>query len=486
MANVLQGMTVSRWSGWPLKRLFFAITTTVLVFLTLVLVLGIRQYLLYDQCQQAVTDADRLLFQFTSIKDHLNESLILGEDINLHTLNGELQHLEKEVEGLKGNVLVPERLKGPLPSRVDLVGMEVRLRAIQEQRRHRTRETAELVRTLNGVNISLQQFRFLLSDHTQTVLVGLHRIIVGTMGLIVVLSCTLLYLLNRHLAAPIITLCQLTASSAQGESDQSLCSMEVLVARLRRLLEGKDPLHLQGEDSGFANPVRMQQESIRYRHAVTGSISTELASELTNCLNGIINYTQTLIDIGQQGGNRQREADLCQSLVKEEKKTADLVAALQRIGQWQSARSGSSIALAIIFRMVALFIEKTLCAEAIVLNLPTDCRHAITVPAGDLWLVLLTLLQQGRRALSREATGVRGEKWLRVQCLEHPDNGNRRLHLVLTSSVAAWHDDRSDSVWPSSAFCTHLLRMHDASLTIEATSQGDHFILDLPCHIINA
>ncbi|MCU0600878.1 MAG: hypothetical protein MUE70_16645, partial [Desulfobacterales bacterium] len=84
-----------------------AITTAVLVFLTLVLVLGIRQYLLYDQCQQAVTDADRLLFQFTSIKDHLNESLILGEDINLHTLNGELQHLEKEVEGLKGNILVP-------------------------------------------------------------------------------------------------------------------------------------------------------------------------------------------------------------------------------------------------------------------------------------------------------------------------------------------------------------------------------------------
>lgn len=482
MAIEQEGMTVGRWSRWPLKRLFFAITTTVLVFLTLVLLLGVRQYLLYNQCQQAVTDADRLLFQFTAIKDHLNESLILGEEINLHTLNGELQHLEKEVEGLKGNILVPERLKGPLPTRVDLVGMEVRLRAIQEQRHERTKEAADLVRILNSTNISLQQFRFLLSDHTQTVLVGLHKIIVGTMGLIVVLSCTLLYLLNRHLAAPILTLCRLTASKEQGENNHGHCSMAELVARLRRLLEENGPIAPQGEDSGFANPVRLQQEALRYRHGITGRIGSELASELTNCLNGIMNYTQTLIDIGEQGGNQQREAALYQSLVKEEKKTADLVAALQRISQWQSARSGSSIALTAIFRMVALFLEKPLCTESIVLNLPTDCQHAITVPAGDLWLVLLTLLQQGRRALNRKATGTPAEKWLSVQCREQPE-ANRRISLVLTNSVAAWHDDRFDSVWPSSAFCTHLLQMHHASLAIEATSQGERVLIDLPCHI---
>ena len=197
-----QGPTVSRWSHWPLNRLFAAITTTVLVFLALVLVLGVRQYLLYHQCRDAVTSSDRLLFQFTAIKEHLNESLLAGKDINLRAFNGELQHLEKEVEGLTGNILVPEGLKGSLPTRVDLVGLEVQLRAIQEQRQEKTKETAELVRSLNNTNIGLQQFRFSLSDHNQTILLGLHRIIVGALGLIVVLSCTLLYLLNRHLATP--------------------------------------------------------------------------------------------------------------------------------------------------------------------------------------------------------------------------------------------------------------------------------------------
>ena len=118
VAAMQEDMKKNRWLQWPLKRMFFAVTTAVLVFLTLVILLGIRQYLLYDQCQQAVTDADRLLFQFTGIKDHLNESLVLEKEINLQTLSGELLHLEKETEQLKNNILVPETLKSTLPTRV--------------------------------------------------------------------------------------------------------------------------------------------------------------------------------------------------------------------------------------------------------------------------------------------------------------------------------------------------------------------------------
>ena len=67
------------WIGLPLNRLFAAITAVVLACLLLVIALGVRQYLLYHRCQQAVAASDRLLFQFTAIKGHLNESLVLGE-----------------------------------------------------------------------------------------------------------------------------------------------------------------------------------------------------------------------------------------------------------------------------------------------------------------------------------------------------------------------------------------------------------------------
>jgi hypothetical protein len=367
-----------------------------------------------------------------------------------------------------------------LPTRVDLVGMEVQLRAIQEQRQEKTKETAELVRSLNNTNIGLQQFRFSLSDHNQTILLGLHRIIVGALGLIVVLSCTLLYLLNRHLATPMLNLCRLTETEGESKEGGELeCSLETLTRRINGLLAGTGELQKGTGTVDLTDPGQLQREALRYRYAVTGCIGAELASELTNRINGVINYTQTLIDIDELGDNRHQAAGLYHSLIQEEKKTAELVAALQRISQWQPARGGSSISLASLFRMLTLVLDKPLRAESIVLSLPIDCRHEVTVAAGDLWLVLLTLLQQGRRALSREAAGAQTEKRLSMECRVHTGEP-RRLSLVLTNSAAAFDDDSAGSVWPSQTFCTHLLQMHQATLAIEATPDGERLLIDLP------
>ena len=469
------------WNSWPLKRLFLAITALVLLFLATVLALGIRQFLLYRQCNEAVEAGDRLLFQFTALKDHLNHSLILGEEVDLHSLDVDLQQMEKEAQGLAGNILVPEGMKAHLPSRVDLVGLEVRLRAIQGQRQEKIRETGELVRTLGSLNTGLQQFRFALGDHTQSILLGLHKIIVGALGMIVVLTCVLLYLVNTNLAAPILTLCRLTGERREGEANgDSRCSMDILTQRISRLLKENVVSRGAGGEPDSADSGWMEQEAIRYRYAITGCIGQELANELTNRINGIINYTQTLIDIGEKNGLCQQAAGLSRSLSQEATKTASLIAALQRAGQWQAARGPSSIALSTLFETVALLLDKPLRAESIILRLPTGCRGQVTVAAGDLWLVLLTLLEQGRRALNREVSKSQPEKWLSAECqvlAEVP----HRIRLVLTNSVAAWEDGHSGPVWPTRAFCAHLLQLYQASIHLETITLGKRILIDLPC-----
>ena len=470
------------WAHQPLNRIFFGITATVLVFLTLVLALGVRQYLLYHQCQQAVATGDHLLFKFTAIKDHLNESLILGQDINLQAFNGELQNLEKETESLTGNILVPEGLKAALPSRLDLVGLEVRLRSIQDQRVDKTKETAELAHSLNGININLQQFRFHLTDYTQTILLGLHKIIVGALGLIVSLTCTLLFLLNRHLAAPILNLCRLTAPLAgEGEGNGPECSLHTLIGRITCHLAGADDQKGSLDKVDLSDPDTLQREASRYRYAVTGCIGSDLASKLTNSINGVINYTQALVDIEQEGGGQPQAAHLYQELVKEVQKAADLVALLQRVGQWQSA-SASSVSLKMLFQMLALVLDKPLRADSIVLNLPVNCPHEVEMTAGDLWLVLLTLVHQGRQALNRAFPDKLTEKWLRLECNALPGD-DRRLTLTLTNSAAAWdNEDSIKSIWPNRTFCTQLLHRHQVELTALEHSGGTRLILDLPCH----
>lgn len=468
------------WAVLPLKRLFTAITVVVLAFLLIVIALGARQYLLYHRCQQAVAASDRLLFQFTSIKGHLNESLILGEEVNLRTLNSELQQLEKEVEGLHRNHLVPEGLKPSLLSRVDLVNLEVRLRAVQERREEKVEEAAELVRALNTTNIGLQQFRLHLSDYTQDILLGLHKIIVGALGLIVALTCSLLFLLNQHLAVPMLRLCELAGRDGEGEEGSQVCSLQELTERVTTLLARGDTASNK-EVVSPAGPEGIKRRAVCFRYAAAGSIGSEMINEINNIINGVINYTQTLIDLdAREEAGPQRES-LYQSLLKEEKKIVDLSAAMLRLGQGPSTGQGYS--LSSLFRTLSLILDKPLRAESIVLVVPTECHGETTVPGGDLWLVLLTLVQQGRRALKRVLPGRQEEKLLRIECTTNEGKAGR-FTLTLVNSAACWDEESGAAApaWPSLAFCEELLQVHGASLSTFAAVKGSRLQVELPAH----
>nr|WP_321466064.1 hypothetical protein [uncultured Desulfobulbus sp.] len=457
------------WHNWPLQRIFQTITGLVLVFFTVVLILGVRQYLLYNQCRQAVAASDRLLFQFTTIKDHLNESLVKGQEINLRNLSDELQLLDKEVNHLSSDILVPEGLKPTLPSRVDLIGLEVQLRSIQEQSEGKDRETVSLVRALSGINLGLQQFRFGLGDHTQRILLGLHKIIAGALGLIVVLSCTLLYLLNQSLTAPLLALCRVSGLE-QGER----CSIAALATQIT---------HLQEQASApSATPATIEPEALplkahRFRSTALGVVGTELASELTNRLNGILNYTQTLLDVEGKEQGPQLRGDILPLLLHEEKKAAELVSIVQRIGHWQPVRP-SSLSLERLFSQLTLLLEKILRAESISLELPTDNRFEALVPAGDLWLVMLTLINQGRHALQQNRADANTAKLISIS-VELTDQQDR-IRLWLSNSSGTWLEG-DNTLWPDRPFCTQLLQQHQATLQEHPKGAQIRLSLEIPC-----
>jgi hypothetical protein len=193
----------------------------------------------------------------------------------------------------------------------------------------------------------------------------------------------------------------------------------------------------------------------------------------------VINYTQTLIDLDARGDSGARSEPLYQSLLKEEKKIVDLSAAMQRLGQGPSSRQGSS--LSSLFKTLSLILDKPLRAESIVLVLPAECQGEVSVPGGDLWLVLLTLVQQGRRALKRVLPGRQQEKSLRIDCTPDETKGGR-VTLTLVNSAACWDEESGAAApaWPTQPFCVELLRLHGACLTTVATAEGTRLQLELP------
>ncbi len=115
------------------------------------------------------------------------------------------------------------------------------------------------------------------------------------------------------------------------------------------------------------------------------------------------------------------------------------------------------------------------------LVVPAECRWEVAVPGGDLWLVLFTLVQQGRRALKRALPDRQQEKVLRIDCA--PDDANEgRVTLTLANTAGSWDEESGEMApaWPSQPFCTDLLRLHDAILTTVATAEGNRLQLTLP------
>ena len=85
-------------------------------------------------------------------------------------------------------------------------------------------------------------------------------------------------------------------------------------------------------------------------------MGVELASELTNRLNGILNYTQSVIDVEGKEQGPQLRGDILPLLMHEEKKAAELVGIVQQVGHWQAGRP-SSISLQRMFTQLSLLLE---------------------------------------------------------------------------------------------------------------------------------
>ncbi|NLZ16877.1 MAG: hypothetical protein GX087_03980 [Desulfobulbaceae bacterium] len=469
------------WANWPLNRYFNLIAIIVLLCLALVLALAARQFFLYQQCQKAVIAADRLLFAYTAFKGHLNESLLLSQPVDFMPVNDELLYMGAQVKALTAHELVPAELRSSLPTRAELVALEVQLRTVSESSQD-SRERTSLIRMLNGLNVELQQFRFHLSDYTQGILLGLHKTIVGALGLIVLLSCTLLYLLNRYLALPILQLCRLAAPQ-EHEDAEKICSFFTLKSRVSTIAAQLAALPTAAASENQQQGDTVAASACLYRYASSGFLSVDLASEQINHINGIMNYTQTLMDVGKRQGMAGEKQKLVQALHREEKKATDLLAAVQKLGQWQGSQAGQ-VSMQAVFSLLRKILAQPLRVESIRLDLPEECLVESRVARGDLWLVILSVLQLGRFNLNQHPSLPQhlSEKVLSL-AVHLLDRDAQRLVLHCLNSSGMWSHSPAANVFPPLSFCAELLAVHGAGLSRQETGSGEIIVLDLPCRI---
>jgi len=191
-----------------LGKIFLTILSVILILLLLVAALGVKQYFLYRHCEQIVLQSNKLLFNFTSLKEHISNTLLAEKKIEIGPLQRELQDLDKDLKLIIDDILIPEDLKLSFISQIDLLNLVVQLRTLQEEPLLKVKHINQLSETLRVISGRLQKFDTLLGAHTRSLLFGLHRVVAGTLALVLVIVVTILLLLYRYIASPITTLCR--------------------------------------------------------------------------------------------------------------------------------------------------------------------------------------------------------------------------------------------------------------------------------------
>ncbi|NOQ46970.1 MAG: hypothetical protein GQ559_09930, partial [Desulfobulbaceae bacterium] len=218
-----------------LRKLFPIITVIVVLLLAVIMALGIKQYLRYYHCEEMLTSSNQIIFQFTSIKEHINDSLVAGKTINMQKVGQEILGFDEDLKSIIDDILIPEEFKISFITQVDLMNLVVQLRAITDQAAPLSSEQfCQLTTSLRSISNRLLAFHNLLADYTRSLLLGLHNVIIGTLALIIFFTSTMLLLINRFIAVPIVRLCS-TVDITPGEPRNKSWKVSTLPASVQSL-----------------------------------------------------------------------------------------------------------------------------------------------------------------------------------------------------------------------------------------------------------
>ncbi|MCF8057358.1 MAG: hypothetical protein K9K37_12065 [Desulfocapsa sp.] len=446
-----------------LRTLFslFSITTICLLFV--VLFFAVKQYFLYQHCDQLVASSQHLLFQFTGMKEHINETLLNHGSLNTNELIKEIQGLDDDLTLILEDILIPEEFKLTFINQVDLVNVTVSLRNLHNnQGVTSAKQLSALSTQLRTIHSKLTGFHQLITRYTQTQLLGLHRALVGLFAVFISLVSIMLLVINRYITSPILYYCR----NLSPEMNESI-TLFTLHKTIKTLADQQTGTIVQ-------TPAGNTRELSRlYRYSSIGHLLGGLSHELTNLSNGAINYTQAILDLSADLPLDSDSKQLLQKLFKEEKKMSKLLTHMIKFTSGSEDGVAKSLSLDAIFEHITALVRGTMKSDdielAVILDSPT---LTLNYHVSDLQLVVLSALQSSRTALNNKFDN--NQAGLKKITIKFDDEAIARNSAVISiyDNGAPWKfhsaaDGRNGSrPWHNMNFCTDFLKTFGGTLNV--------------------
>ncbi len=269
-----------------LKRLVWFAFAVVIGLLGSIVLLGANQYRLDSAYNKVISQNERALFQYMTIRESITENLIGGSWLHAGSIADDIEKLNGELNRLKENKLVSAELKIALVDKIDLTGLAILLRQVIRNPENIER-SKKLQEQLRSISDYLIQFDRIIVDQARTRIVSFQTVVIGTLGLIVSLASFSLILLYRNTVSPLIQLSRVVRED--NLTADSLTVAQPVVTEVAELIEAL--IEMAGKN-GLAVDKQNSSEDSRTAEALLGVA----VNETTNRLNGIINYAQLLYD----------------------------------------------------------------------------------------------------------------------------------------------------------------------------------------------
>ncbi len=291
-----------------LSRVTFLGTAILLGILVLT---GFLQNNLMNNYNTIVKESEGTIFLYATIREQATEGLLFRDPTSLSGAAKEFENLYTRHTSMLENHLIPSQYKLSFLQDIDLEQVVINLKNLAEKPDNNDL-IVKTISQLRQINKQFLQFdRIIISEMRNRIMQYQKRALI-LMGLIIALTCFTLVILYQKSIRPILNLTGQVEKTVAGgefstivEEKNSSVEVQALISSINQLIH----LHLEHKPSSLTHNQREEEFSA-------------IINEVTNGLNGIINYSQLLADYCEAESIGDEQKEILHKIIKTGEKSA--------------------------------------------------------------------------------------------------------------------------------------------------------------------
>ncbi len=253
------------------------------ILLFFVIFLSIRQYQMTKQYNTIIRQSEEMIFQFSTIREQITTSLIEKDWKKIVVAADQLKDLNSSLARLQENPLIPGEYRLDMAKQVDISGLAISTKGILTKD-DKIQHSLALQKRMRTLAEYLMQFDRIVVSQMKARVVQFQTIMIGIMGTVICLISFSLILLYKKTVLPLLSL--MAQSNSPDVYQEGFTYADDACIEIADFTDS-------------VNILLQKYRQLPHTESTLAEHSKELASlinESTNLSNGIINYSQLLVD----------------------------------------------------------------------------------------------------------------------------------------------------------------------------------------------